>query len=86
MVISSSVRRQGDHVTAKFERLAEAIRLQIRSGELAPGDRLPSTERLKKLHGVSYSTIRSAMLVLKAEGWVVGVPGEAVYVAPNPPI
>lgn len=86
MVIDSSVRSEEQITMAKYEQLAEVIRQQIRSGELPPGGKLPSTAQLKNRHGVSQSTVRSAMLVLKAEGWVVGAQGEAVYVAPNPPL
>ena len=69
-----------EDMPAKFERVAEAIREQIRSGQLKPGDKLPSTSQLEEMHGVSYGSIRSAMLVLKAEGLVEGRPGEGVYV------
>lgn len=64
----------------KYVRVADAIREQIKSGQLKPGDRLPSTVKLQEQYGVSYGSIRGAMLVLKAEGLVRGQPGEAVYV------
>lgn len=64
----------------KYVRVADAIRDRIRSGQLKPGDRLPSTKQLEEEFGVSYGSVRSAMLVLKAEGLVRGQPGEAVYV------
>ncbi|NBE79882.1 winged helix-turn-helix domain-containing protein [Micromonospora rubida] len=57
-------------MTAKYERVAEAIREQIRAGKLAVGDKLPSTSALRTQHRVSYGSIRGAMLVLKAEGLV----------------
>lgn len=69
-----------DDKTPKYERVANAIREQIRSGQLKPGDRLPSISKLQAQFGVSYGSIRGAMLVLKAEGLVRGQPGEAVYV------
>jgi len=65
---------------SKFERLAADIRQQIQTGQLRPGDRLPSISKLREIYGVSYGTIRSAMLVLKAEKLIVGRPGDAVYV------
>jgi DNA-binding GntR family transcriptional regulator len=67
-------------MTAKYERVAEAIREQIRTGELSVGDKLPSTTALQTEYGVSYGSIRGAMLVLKAEGLVEGRQGEGVYV------
>ncbi|OKI52954.1 GntR family transcriptional regulator [Micromonospora sp. CB01531] len=70
---------------AKYERVADAIREQIRTGQLKPGDKLPSITQLKEQHGVSYGSIRGAMLVLKAERLVEGRPGEGVYVADQPP-
>jgi GntR family transcriptional repressor for pyruvate dehydrogenase complex len=69
----------------KRDRLAEAIRTQIRSGQLKPGDRLPSIAKLKELHRVSYSPIYAAMIELKAQGWIIGRQGDGVYVADHPP-
>ncbi|MEU7612161.1 winged helix-turn-helix domain-containing protein [Micromonospora sp. NPDC049204] len=57
------------------------IRGQIESGELAPGDQLPSTVQLKAQHGVSTTVVRQAILVLQAQGWVQGVHGLGVFVA-----
>lgn len=64
----------------KYERVAAAIRDQIRSGQLKPGDKLPSLSQLQAEHDVSYGSVRGAMLILKAEGLVEGRPGEGVYV------
>ncbi|MER7167340.1 winged helix-turn-helix domain-containing protein [Micromonospora sp. NPDC000207] len=71
-------------MTAKYERVAEAIRDQIRTGELSLGDKLPSISQLQTQHNVSYGSIRGAMLVLKAEGLVEGRQGEGVYVKAVP--
>ncbi|WP_422774119.1 winged helix-turn-helix domain-containing protein [Plantactinospora sp. WMMC1484] len=65
----------------KWVELAGRIRSQIESGELSPGDKLPSTSQLCEIYGVSSIVVRNAMLTLKAEGLVVGVPGVGVYVA-----
>ena len=69
----------------KRELVADAIRAQIRSGQLSAGDRLPSIAKLKELYGVSYGPIYAAMIELKAQGWVVGRQGDGVYVADKPP-
>ncbi|MFC8851020.1 MULTISPECIES: FadR/GntR family transcriptional regulator [unclassified Micromonospora] len=71
-------------MTAKYERVAEAIREQIRTGELSVGDKLPSITGLQAQYGVSYGSVRGAMLVLKAEGLVEGRQGEGVYVKAKP--
>jgi DNA-binding GntR family transcriptional regulator len=80
-VADSRVRPEENTVPApKYERVADAIRQQIQTGQLKPGDQLPSTSQLQEMYGVSYGSIRSAMLVLKAERLVEGRPGEGVYV------
>lgn len=68
-----------------YEQLAETFRAKIRSGELKPGDRLPSTSALKA-EGWKQGVIVSAMRTLRIEGWTRGQPGQAVYVASTPPI
>lgn len=70
---------------SKYERLAEEIRTKIRSGELAPGDRLPSTSALKA-EGWSQGVITWAMRQLRIEGWTRGQPGDGVFVADHPPL
>ncbi|MFY1697748.1 MULTISPECIES: winged helix-turn-helix domain-containing protein [unclassified Solwaraspora] len=64
----------------KYERVASAIRDQIHSGELRPGDQLPTTQRLIDHYGVSYGSVRTALLILKAEGLIEGRQGEGVFV------
>ncbi|MBO4165417.1 MULTISPECIES: winged helix-turn-helix domain-containing protein [Micromonospora] len=68
-------------VKPKWQQLADQIRGQIESGELAPGDQLPSTMQLKTEHGVSTTVVRQAILVLQTQGWVQGVHGLGVFVA-----
>lgn len=69
----------------KYEQFAEMVRDQIRSGELQPGDRLPSNTQYK-LQGWKHGSYIRGMQLLRQEGWVRGQPGEAVFVADNPPI
>lgn len=64
----------------KFERVAQAIRDQIRSGQLKPGDQLPITTELLKIHRVGYGTLRTALVLLEAEGLIEGRPGEGRFV------
>jgi len=69
---------------SKYEKLAAHLRDQIRSGQLKPGDQLPSTAQLRERFKVSYGTVRGAMLVLKAQKLVQGRHGIGVFVAEPP--
>ncbi len=64
----------------KYARVAQAIRDQISTGALQPGDRLPTTEQLIELYDVGYGTLRTALLLLEAEGLIEGRPGDGRYV------
>lgn len=63
----------------KYEMIADALRRRIASGEFTDG-RLPSTSELRKEFSVSYGSVRTAILILKAEGVVYGRQGEGVFV------
>ncbi|MET7398951.1 winged helix-turn-helix domain-containing protein [Dactylosporangium sp. NPDC005572] len=65
--------------------MAEDIRQAIRDGRYTPGSKLPVRRLLIEQYSVSGQVIDSAMLVLKAEGWVRGHQGRGTYVADNPP-
>ena len=67
-------------ITPGYQRVVEEIKRRITVGELNPGDRLPSTSQLMAEFEVGNTAIRNAMLVLKAEGWVEGHQGKAVFV------
>jgi len=64
--------------------LAEELRALIRSGELAPGDRLPSEPELAQHRAVSRSSIRAAITVLEEEGLVTRRHGSGTYVTHRP--
>ncbi|MGI5519578.1 winged helix-turn-helix domain-containing protein [Micromonospora sp. CA-259024] len=66
---------------AKWALIADGIRAQIKSGEVAPGDKLPSTSELCRQHDVSAIVVRQAINALKIEGFVEGVGGVGVFVA-----
>ncbi|MFF2077128.1 GntR family transcriptional regulator [Kitasatospora sp. NPDC058162] len=52
------------------EEIAAGLRERIHSGELQPGDRLPTMEALVDEHGVNRQTARQALTILKNEGLV----------------
>ncbi len=66
--------------TPDYQRIANEIRTKIKSGELRPGDRLPSISQLQKQYGVSAQPVKSALLVLQTEGLVEGHQGRGVFV------
>jgi DNA-binding GntR family transcriptional regulator len=65
--------------TGTASRVADALRAQIVSGELQPGTRL-SEERMRKLHGVSRSTLREAYQRLIRERLLVHELSRGVFV------
>ena len=73
-----------DAATPIHKQLAALFREKIRSGELAPGARLPSTTRLQQEYEVSEVTAKNAMELLKQEGLVEGVSGRGRFVARSP--
>jgi GntR family transcriptional regulator len=64
-----------------YLQLAGIIRGQIESGDLAPGQQLPSALKLASTYQVAVPTVRKALAVLKDEGLITGVPGYGVFVA-----
>jgi GntR family transcriptional regulator len=60
--------------------VAEDIRRKIYSGELRPGDQLPSTRLLMEQYDVGNNAILSATNRLDAEGWIEGHQGRGRFV------
>lgn len=63
-----------------YVELAEIMRAQIASGQLGPGDRLPSEAMLSQTYGVATKTARAALMQLRQEGVAVAVRGYGVVV------
>ena len=55
---------------AVFRQLADLLRAQIESGELGPGEALPSELRLAQEYGISRTTVRQAIGQLRTEGLI----------------
>lgn len=75
-------RRAGERDRLPVERLlpayrqvADQLRSLIVSGQLAPGDRLPSESELSDMFGVSRSTVREALRALSSRDLVVTTRG-----------
>jgi DNA-binding transcriptional regulator YhcF (GntR family) len=64
-------------------RIAAELRAQIESGELAPGERVPSAREITRRWGVAVATASRALAALRDDGLVRPVPGVGTIVAPR---
>lgn len=64
----------------KYHRIADALRREIRNGDLPPGERLPAETALVERFRVSLPTIRQALSVLRAEGLIESRHGIGTFV------
>jgi GntR family transcriptional regulator len=69
-----------------YKQIADELRTAIRSGELGPGERLPSEQELIDAHGVARGTIRQAINLLKSEGLIEVEHGRGSFVRGRPPV
>jgi GntR family hexuronate regulon transcriptional repressor len=67
-----------------YQRVANAIVEEIRSGKYPPGDRLPPERELAEEFGVSRPTVREAMIALEIRGIVEARRGSGIYVIDTP--
>ncbi|MFE6450301.1 GntR family transcriptional regulator [Nocardiopsis dassonvillei] len=65
---------------AQYRRIAAELRERITSGDLAPGDALPSEAALVRQYSVSRGTARQALSELEGTGLVVAVHGKGRFV------
>lgn len=70
-----------DGPVPKWRQLADRIAARIESGELAPGDPIPSETVLEAEYGLARGTIRKAVAALRDEGVIVTTRGKGSYVA-----
>jgi GntR family transcriptional regulator len=63
-----------------YVQVAAHLEARIRAGDLAPGVRLPGEQALREEYGVSLSTIRKAMGILRDKGLVVTTPSLGTFV------
>lgn len=72
-----------------YRRIAEDLRRRIESGEMLPGEKLPSEEELREEYGqeygpdgqnVSRNTVRDAVKLLVARGLIETRPGQGTFV------
>jgi len=67
-----------------YRRIMRDIQDQIASGELKPGDKIPSTKQLAQTYECSAPTVKQAIARLQETGVLRGHQGLGVFVAPPP--
>jgi GntR family transcriptional regulator, transcriptional repressor for pyruvate dehydrogenase complex len=66
------------------ESLISDMRVQITSGKLKPGDKLPTEQKLVEIYGVSRTVVREAIAGLRADGLMESRHGVGVFVLVPP--
>jgi DNA-binding GntR family transcriptional regulator len=74
-----SLDARSDH-EAKYQQVADRLRGAIQSGELRPGEALPTEKQLAERYRVSRPTIRAALGLLRTEGLIDARQGSGAYV------
>lgn len=69
-----------DGDVASYRHIRDEVRALIRSGELPPGTRLPSTQELSTCWQVNVSTVQAALAPLVREGLLTRVPRRGTFV------
>jgi GntR family transcriptional regulator / MocR family aminotransferase len=64
----------------RYEQIANNVSQAIRTGQLKPGDRLPTVRRLASELGVSLTTVTAAFKSLAEDGWTRGEIGRGTFV------
>jgi GntR family transcriptional repressor for pyruvate dehydrogenase complex len=67
-------------VEALPHRVAALLRREIASGEISPGNRLPTEQQLAERFGVSRNVVREAIAQLRADGVVEARQGIGAFV------
>ncbi|WP_462353381.1 GntR family transcriptional regulator [Alistipes timonensis] len=65
---------------SKYIRISQEIIARIESGELRPGDRVPSENELIQQYGISNTTARKSLLDVELKGWVTRIKGKGTFV------
>jgi DNA-binding transcriptional regulator YhcF (GntR family) len=68
-----------------YAQIAGELRHRIQTGELAPGDRVPSIRAITQRWGVAIATATKALAALRHDGLVKAAPGVGAVVADTVP-
>jgi GntR family transcriptional regulator len=69
-----------------YQQLAAVLRERIRTGDLPPGERMPTEAQLAESYDASRNTIRLALDVLRNEGLITSRQGRGSFVRAEPPM
>jgi len=75
---------RGERKPKLSERVVSALRQQVFSGEITPGQKLPTESQLTETFGVSRTVIREAVATLAADGLVESRQGAGIFVRDHP--
>lgn len=64
-----------------IKQITDAIRVKVATGELEPGDQLPSVRGLAQQLTINPNTVAKAYAELTTEGWLESRQGMGLYVA-----
>lgn len=64
----------------KFLSISDSVIEKIKSGELQPGDKIPSENELIKHYKVSNTTARKSLLEIENRGWAKRIKGKGTFV------
>lgn len=70
----------------RHQQIAASLRAAIMSGDLEPGEQLPTTQQLMERYEVTGQTVQRTLQVLKKEGFVFGRAGVGVFVRAKTPL
>jgi GntR family transcriptional regulator len=68
--------------TPIYRQLADMLRMQIESGQIAPNDAIPAERDLAATHEVSRDTVRKAIKLLEEQGVLYSDHGRGTFAAP----
>jgi DNA-binding FadR family transcriptional regulator len=85
LIAMTSVERTTFRPLQRYEQIAERLADDIRSGVLAPGERLPSERDLARTLEVSRASVREALASLQLQGVVETRHGAGTFVVGMPP-
>jgi GntR family transcriptional regulator len=64
----------------KFQTISDEVIEKIKTGELQPGDKIPSENELIKNYNVSNTTARKSLLEIENRGWAKRIKGKGTFV------